>query len=154
MAASTGCEQPRRPSWTTAASLPRRLRPRRTRRPKYLFVDRGKGFYTPATGQITAKYRDALAEHGLEPMMGDNARAQPGSLQEVLLHETAVSWMRTKLAESVPARAWAETREGYCARLRQCCEAINKDCNVDGLCRDFLPRVEKLRAKGGGRTQE
>ena len=124
------------------------------RRPKYLFVDRGKGFYAPATGQITAKYRDALAEHGFEPMMGQNARAQPGSLQEVLLHETAVSWMRTKLAESVPARAWQETREGYCARLRKCCEAINKDYNVDGLCRDFLPRVQKLRAHGGGRIQE
>ena len=53
------------------------------------------------------------------------------------------------------SKAFMATYNGaYCGRLRQCCEAINKDYNVDGLCRDLLPRVQKLRAHGGGRIQE
>ena len=124
------------------------------RQPKHIFVDRGKGFYTPATGQITRKYSDALSEHGFQPFMGQNARLQPGSLQEVLLHETAVSWMRVRLAETMPAKPWLETREQYSSRLRECCAAVNKLYNVDGLCRDFLARIAQLRVNKGGRLKE
>ena len=125
-----------------------------SRQPKYVFVDRGKGFYAPASGVITAKFRAALSEHNLEPMLGENARVEPGNLQEALLRETAVAWLRVRLAETVPAKAWTETREQYGARLKECCEAINKSYNVPGLCRDFLPRMEKLRAQEGGRLRE
>ena len=124
------------------------------RQPKYVFVDRGKGFYTPASGQITSKYSVALAENNFEPMMGQNARLQPGSLSEVLLHETAVSWLRVRLAESVPARAWAETREQYASRLRACCQAVNSCYNVDGLCRAFPGRIAQLREAQGGKLKE
>ena len=125
-----------------------------SQQPKHVFVDRGKGFYTPVSGQITAKYSAALAENGLVPMMGQNARLQPGSLSEVLLHETAVSWLRVRLAETVPTQAWAETREEYSSRLRQCCQAVNSAYNVDGLCRDFPARIAKLRQSKGGRLKE
>ena len=121
------------------------------RRPKHVFVDRGKGFYAPASGQITRKYSAALADNELEPMMGQNARAQPGNLSEVLLHETAVSWLRVRLAETVPAKAWDETREEYSTRLRQCCQVVNNSYNVDGLCRNFLTRIAKLKERNGGR---
>ena len=122
--------------------------------PKHAFVDRGKGFYAPASGQITAKYSTALAEYEFVPMMGQNARLQPGNLSEVLLHETAVSWLRVRLAESVPAKAWAETREQYTSRLRACCQAVNSSYNVDGLCREFPARIAKLREAEGGRLKE
>ena len=119
-----------------------------------MFVDRGKGFYAPASGQITAKYSAALSDNDLVPMMGQNARLQPGNLSEVLLHETAVSWLRIRLAESVPAKAWAETREQYTSRLRACCQAVNSSYNVDGLCRAFPARIAKLRDAEGGRLKE
>ena len=125
-----------------------------SRQPKHIFVDRGKGFYAPASGQITAKYSTALAEYEFVPMMGQNARLQPGNLSEVLLHETAVSWLRVRLAESVPAKAWAETREQYTSRLRACCQAVNSSYNVDGLCREFPARIAKLREAEGGRLKE
>ena len=125
-----------------------------SRQPKHIFVDRGKGFYAPASGQITAKYSTALAEYEFVPMMGQNARLQPGNLSEVLLHETAVSWLRVRLAETVPAKAWAETREEYSTRLRQCCQTVNKFYNVDGLCRDFPMCVAKLKDRKGGRLNE
>ena len=113
-----------------------------------------KAFYMPASGQITAKYSAALADHGLQPVMGQNARLQPGNLSEVLLHETAVSWLRVRLAESVPAKAWAETPEEFASRLRACCQAVNSAYDVDGLCRAFPARIAKLRAAGGGRLKE
>ena len=50
--------------------------------------------------------------------MGDNAIVQPGHMQEVLLHETAVLWIRLRLASTVPNKAWLETKEQYASRLR------------------------------------
>ena len=47
------------------------------------FVDRGKGFFIPATGKITSAFQAALAENGFEAIMGDNASKQPGNLQEL-----------------------------------------------------------------------
>ena len=100
------------------------------------------------------KYSAALSAHKFEPVMGQNARLQPGSLQEVLLHETAVSWMRVRLAETVPAKPWLETKDEYSSRLRECCAAVNKTYDVDGLCRNFLKRIAQLRANEGGRLKE
>ena len=87
--------------------------------PKVIFVDRGKGFYTPATGKITRQFQAALEANNFTAFMGDNASKQPGNLQELMLHETAVSWLRTRLAESVPRRAWLETRGAFAARLKK-----------------------------------
>ena len=50
--------------------------------------------------------------------MGDNAIVQPGQMQEVLLHETAVSWIRLRVASTVPSKAWLDTKEQYASRLR------------------------------------
>ena len=63
-----------------------------------------------ATGNVTKKYQGTLRKHGFKNMMGDNASAQPGHMQEVLLHETAVSWIRLRLAATVPSKPWLETR--------------------------------------------
>ena len=71
-----------------------------------------------------------------------------------MLHETAVSWMRTRLTQSTPQQPWLETVEEYGGRLRSCCEMINKDLNVDGLCRAFMTRINKMREREGGRLKE
>ena len=86
--------------------------------------------------------------------MSDNASKQPGNLQELMLHETAVAWLRKRLAETVPRKAWLETRDAFSARLKTCCEGVNRDLDVEGLCGDFPKRVAKLRSRQGGRLSE
>jgi hypothetical protein len=81
-----------------------------------VLVDRGRGFWAPNSGKITAEFKGALREHGLRTVMGEDASKQPGQLQEMLLHETAESWLRCRLGRSVPAECWSETREQYGAR--------------------------------------
>ena len=117
---------------------------------KVLWTDRGKSFYAPSTGRITQQYEQALREHGFSASFASNASVQPGKLQELMLHETAVAWMRVRLAQSVPPKAWKEPRVAYTARLKRCCADVNHRLNVEGLCRDLLLRgAECVQAKGG-----
>jgi hypothetical protein len=123
-------------------------------KPDHVMVDRGRGFYAIATGKITAHFKDALREHGLKNMMGEDASVQPGQMQEVMLHETAVAWIRHRLAQTTPAQAWLETRPEYEARLKRVVADINANLNVEGLCHGLPKRLEKLIASGGGRLSE
>ena len=123
-------------------------------KPGYVFVDRGRGFYHPATGKITNEFKEALEENGLKAVMGNDASVQPGHMQEVLLHETSVSWLRVRLAESLPAEAWLETRQEYGTRLKRCCDAVNRDLDVEGLCRGFVKRIKTLHSLEGGRLKK
>ena len=75
-------------------------------------------------------------------------------MQELMLHETSVSWLRYRLAETVPKRSWEETPEAFGIRLRLCAADINAKLDVEGLCRGFPKRVQKLLDKKGGRLKE
>ena len=123
-------------------------------KPEVLFTDRGRGFYNPGNGAITGEYKAALADNSFRAIMGDNAAQQPGSLQDLLLHETAVSWLRHRLSRSTPNRCWEETREAYTRRLKRCCEEVNKECDVEGLCQGFPKRIKLLQAKEGQRLKK
>ena len=123
-------------------------------KPDMVWTDRGKGFYSPCNGAITAAYKQALRAHHLKPAMGDDASLQPGNLQELMLHETSVAWIRDGLAKSVPAKAWEESREQYEARLKRIVEELNGKNDVEGLCRSFLARIDKLVAGESGRLRE
>ena len=79
---------------------------------------------------------------------------QPGHLQEVMLHETAVSWLRLRLEASLPKRSWEETPQAFATRLRRCCAQINAELDVEGLCRAFPKRIQKLKDTKGGRLKE
>eukprot|EP00973_Karenia_brevis_P034926 4819307-Karenia_brevis.AAC.1 len=83
-------------------------------------------------------------------MLGDNAFVQPGSCSELMLHETAVSWIRERLGKTVPRKPWEENRQAYATRLKECCDFINANYNVEGLCRELLQRVNKVLAAKGG----
>lgn len=122
-------------------------------KPRIVMSDRGPAFYHPSTGQITNGYRAALAAQGLRPMMGDDASKQAGDSQEVMLHETAIAWLRKRLSLSVPKRPWLESRDDYGARLKREAQAVNEKYNVDGLCRRFPSRMEKLVEEDGGRLR-
>ena len=85
--------------------------------------------------------------------MGDDASIQPGRLQEMMLHETAVSWMRRRLASTLPAKPWEETRQEYASRLKACCDEINCNLDVEVLCRALPRRIQNLVKKQGGRLK-
>ena len=121
--------------------------------PEILFTDRGRGFYLPNSGVITTEYKEALADHGLQAFMGDDASRQPGSMQDFLLHETSVSWLRHRLAQSTPKKCWAETRLEYGRRLKRCCDQVNKDLDVEGLSKHLPKRLKLLKDKLGDRLK-
>jgi hypothetical protein len=81
----------------------------------------------------------------------NDASEQPGALQELMLHETAVAWIRYKLTKTVPARSWTETPEEYRTRLKGVVAEVNHDYKVENLCRELPTRVENLRLEEGGR---
>ena len=86
--------------------------------------------------------------------MGNNAQVQPGNLQELMLHETAVSWIRHKLATSVPVRPWEETRAEFAVRIKAGVRAINETHDVAGLTYEFPERLSLLLESEGGRISK
>ena len=119
--------------------------------PREVFTDRGKGFYNAGNGQITREYAAALRTNDLSPFMGRDAAIQPGNLQELYLHETAVSWIKRRLAWTKPVCPWEESREEYGQRLKGIARDINKELDVDGLCSSFMKRIDKLVDSKGRR---
>ena len=127
--------------------------PNAATQPSVIFVDRGKGFYNPASGAITEEFRTALRGSGFTAFWGENASIQPGHVQELMLHETAVGWLRHRLEVTLPKRPWAETDAAYARRLRACCADINAELDVEDLCWAFPKRIAQLHAKAGGRLK-
>ena len=93
----------------------------------------------------------ALKFHDLKAFFPKSAAVQPGQLQEVMLHETAVSWMRDRLTKTLPKRCWEEAPDAYRARLKACAAHINGSCDVEGLCRELPSRVRDLADREGDR---
>ena len=94
-----------------------------------------------------------LHSHGWRGVAEDASR-QPGSLQELMLHETAVAWVRRGLTWTLPARPWEETVEAFGARLREVVRKVNDEYNVAGLCKELSIRVESLYHAEGGKLQK
>ena len=90
------------------------------------------------------------AQDAMQNLCND-APQQPGSLWEMMLHETAVSWIRRGLTWSLPPRPWEESPIGYARRLKAVVRDINTHYNVEGLCRELPQRVLDLNAAQGGR---
>ena len=122
--------------------------------PATLFTDRGNGFYYSGSGDITPTYQAALRQHKLKAFFGDNACVQPGQLQEIMLRETAVAWMRKRLAKTLPRKCWEESTEAYQARLKACAAHFNAKFDVEGLCWELPDRVEKLYKRKGDRLRK
>ena len=83
--------------------------------------------------------------------MGDDASQQPGALQEVMLHETAVASIRYKLSFCVPARPWLESAEEYGARLKAVVAEVNREQDLESLSRELPTRAQLVYDAGGGR---
>ena len=120
---------------------------------KLVVTDWGRGFFEPSSGRITREHKEARAENDLRPFMGDCARIQPGSMQDLLLHETAVPWLRLRLGRTFPKKCWEESRGDFGRRLKRCCEETTQECDVEGLCHGLPKRVKKLQEAEGDRLQ-
>jgi hypothetical protein len=55
---------------------------------------------------------------------------------------------------AAPLGCVLESREEYAARRRKCCEEVNRECDVEGLCRAFMGRITKLLDRKAGRLAE
>ena len=86
--------------------------------------------------------------------MRDDASMQPGSLQELLLHETAASWLRVEERRTLPKKPWEETVETFHTRLKKACCNVNTSCDVEGLGRQLPERVQTLLMKKGDRLRK
>ena len=90
----------------------------------------------------------------MRAFMGENARQQPGPLQDVMLHETVVAWLRTLLSKSTPRAPAAETRDAYPSRLRAACARVNDHFDVAGLNKELPSRVQKLQELQGDKLRK
>ena len=118
---------------------------------KLFFTHRGNGFYESGSGAITTGYQNALRAHGLKAFFGGDASVQPGQLQDYLLHETTMAWMRDRLKKTCPKKAWEETVEAYHGRLKQCAAYCNDKYNIEALCNEVPWRTEELLQREGDR---
>ena len=123
-------------------------------KPKTLFVDRGQGFYDKVTGKITHQFKTALQENSLKAFYGDDASAQPGKMQEVLLHETAVSWIRYRESQTRPKEPWLETVPQFTTRMQGIARDINSKLKVENLCRALPKRLRQLKEERGDRINQ
>ena len=76
---------------------------------------------------------------------------QPGYCADIMLHETAVSWIRHQLASTDPKALWKGTRAECGTRLRRAVAEINRHHNTAGLCNSLLSRLADLKLLGGDR---
>ena len=119
--------------------------------PRVLFTDRGTGMYA-ANGYIVREFANAVDAAGFRTYWGSNAKTQAPDMGDLLLHETAVSWFRSKMRREKPAvLPWRETRAQWKARAARCVRAINAEYNVAGLCREFPARLLDCQERGGDR---
>ena len=121
--------------------------------PDTIMVDRGVGFWSPNGGMITREFKTAVQESGFKTFYGDEGWRQPGKLADVLLHETAVAWIRKKEETCRTTTPWTETVVEFSTRLKQIVQEINTTHDVDGLCRQFPRRLQELEDREGDRLK-
>lgn len=114
--------------------------------PRVVVSDRGPGLYQGSTGHIVHAYSSALHEQGFRPFAGTDASSQPADIPDVLVHETAVAWVRNYLRRRPFSRSGSLDFQEQKLRevLSQCQQHINSNYKVDDLCRAFPKRLRRL----------
>ena len=149
-----GGEWGRSACWQVVNELPSLLKKmlgKQTQLPRIIATDRGPGFYQASPGTIVAAYKEALSQNKFIAFAGDEAKWQPPDLPDVLLHETAVAWVRGFFKRR-PFKVKKKVKHNlipFAKMLRQCELHINKNYDVAGLCKAFPRRIQALiKAKG------
>ena len=124
------------------------------RLPRMLFTDRGTGMYA-SNGQAVSAYAQAVNDNGFRLYWGEDAAQQSPDMGDLLLHETAVAWLRKGMAKEKPnVLPWKETQQQWTQRIHRVVQNINDDFNVRGLCREFRARLEATAATEGERLRK
>lgn len=123
--------------------------------PRVVCSDRGPGFYQTSTGHITKDYAQALHQHGFRAFAGADASKQPPDLPDLLLHETAVAWIKGYLKKHPFSRRGSLDQQQVKLEkvLRDCTAFINANYDVQGLCYSFPQRLQKMVDKKGDRLK-
>ena len=123
-------------------------------KPGVLFLDRGRAFFNTVTGRVTAELAAALEPTELELFWGAGAHEQPGYCADVLLHETAVAWIRKGSARaylvSHGRRHGHSTVCAFGTWLRPSTAAITSS---EGLCKGLPGRLDALKSRQGDRLK-
>ena len=119
--------------------------------PRVVITDRGNGFYN-GDGSITSEWKAGLAAGGFRPHQGDNAAVQPGTIGDLLAHETLVSWIRAEMTASIPRKPHEETRTEWYQRLRRAVAEANRRHDVEGLCTAWPKRLQEVVDQAGDVT--
>ena len=120
--------------------------------PTVLMSDRGTGMYAPS-GHVTRAYDCAAHRCGFKLFWGADAKQQAPDMPDLLLHETAVSWLRGVLRKTKPVvPPWRESPAQWSRRMMDAVAVVNDGTkDVDGLCMQFVDRLEECLAKRGAR---
>ncbi len=98
-----------------------------------------------------AAYDRAGADCHFRLFWGPDAKQQSPEMPDLLLHETAVSWIRSALWRSKPEVVpWMETPEQWSRRMMKAVDAASQK-DVEGLCRSFPDRVGECILADGAR---
>ena len=107
--------------------------------------------YNPL-GKVVNEYADAMEAAGMHLYWGRDAARQAPDMGDVLLHETAVSWFRKRMAKERPdGLPWQESMEQWARRARRVVAAVNREYDVSGLCREFRAGLEDVVCREGDR---
>ena len=117
-------------------------------------------FLQPRLGTATGDYEGACKSLGFKLWAGANAkkgtRAQPPDIADVLLHETAISWIRYRLGQSATdvRQRWLESPREFAVRMAKDVAYVNRVYDVAGLAREFPRRLKDLVEASGDRLKK
>ena len=118
---------------------------------RVLMSDCGTGMYAPS-GHVVAAYDCAVRECGFKLFWGPDAKRESPDMPDLLLHETAVSWLRGVLRRTKPdAVPWLETPAPWSRRMMKALDECNRASDAEGPRMQFTERVEECLAEGGAR---
>ena len=120
------------------------------RRPRVLMSDRGTGMYAPS-GQVVNAYEHAVQKCGFKFFWGPDAKRQAPDMPDLLLHETAVSWVRNVLRRMKPeVLPWKESPVQWSRRMVRAVDEANQ-YDVEASCTDFPDRIQECLAADGAK---
>lgn len=135
--------------------LGRMLKDSDAARPSILSTDRGPGLYHPSQGSITPEYAEACEANGFETWAGDHATWQPPDIPDMLLHETAISWVRKYLRYN-PVKFTNDKVTNWelvVESLKDAARYANTYHEARDLCMHFPTRLKTLVEKEGERCK-
>ena len=124
--------------------------------PRFVFSDRGPGFYQASHGTIVEAYHAALQANKLQAFAGADASWQPPDLADLLMHETVAAWVR-KYFITHPMLKGPDLEKNWHSFEKGMLDSEahnNAHHDLSGLCVSLPRRLQKLRDNKGDRLHD